>query len=166
MNDLEKADPRQHENKSVSRQVFDWLFGYDYFLGHRSVDGKLYAAALHERLTAKGNELDCFLDVKHYGAGGRLIDMQSRALKKTTRLIVIVTPRAHDEEGEYLRGEVADFKRQHPNGLIVPIGSLETLSALHHPQSKLFPLLPHLPDDICIIQYEEELVTGSPTRMR
>jgi hypothetical protein len=145
MKNTGKAGPGLSENKRVSRRVFDWLFGYDYFLAHRSLDGKPYAAALYQRLTAKGNELDCFLDVKHYSAGGRFIQMQSRALKKTTRLIVIVTPKAHDEEAEYLRGEVAEFKRQHPDGRIVPIGSTETLSALHHPQSKLLPLLPHLP---------------------
>src|SRR5262249_42483866 len=76
--------------------IFDLFFGYDYFIAHRSVDGKLYAAALYEALTAEGNELDCFLDVKHYDAGGNLPWMQSRALKKTTRLIVVVTPYAHD----------------------------------------------------------------------
>ncbi len=52
-----------------SQKVFDWLFGYDYFIAHRSVDGKEYASALYDALTTKGNELDCFLDVKHYGAG-------------------------------------------------------------------------------------------------
>ena len=65
--------------------IFDLFFGYDYFIAHRSVDGKPYAAALYDALTAEGNELDCFLDVKHYGAGGRLPWMQSRALNKTSR---------------------------------------------------------------------------------
>jgi WD40 repeat protein len=163
MNESIKTDPLQRVNKSASRRVFDWLFGHDYFLAHRSVDGKPYAAALYEHLSSKGNELDCFLDVKHYSAGKRLFEMQSRALKKTSRLIVIVTPKAHDEEANYLHGEVAEFKRQHPGGLIVPIGSLTTLSAFHYPQSKLLPLLPHLPNDICIIQQEEELLTGCPS---
>ena len=70
------------------QRIFDLFFGYDYFIAHRSVDGKPYAAALYDALTGEGNELDCFLDVKHYDAGGRLPWMQSRALKKTSRLIV------------------------------------------------------------------------------
>jgi hypothetical protein len=53
------------------QRIFDLFFGYDYFIAHRSVDGKPYAAALYDALTTEGNELDCFLDVKHYDAGGR-----------------------------------------------------------------------------------------------
>jgi hypothetical protein len=80
------------------QRIFDLFFGYDYFIAHRSVDGKPYAAALYDALTTEGNELDCFLDVKHYDAGGRLPWMQSRALKKTSRLIVISTEHAHDPD--------------------------------------------------------------------
>jgi len=49
-------------------EIYDLFFGYDYFIAHRSVDGKPYAARLYEALTTEGNELDCFLDVKHYDA--------------------------------------------------------------------------------------------------
>ena len=80
------------EKAGFSRRAVDWLFGYDYFLAHRSLDGKQYALARYEALTSKENELDCFLDVKHYGAGSGLTSMQTRALTKTTRLIVVVTP--------------------------------------------------------------------------
>jgi hypothetical protein len=69
----------------VWQRIIDLFFGYDYFIAHRSVDGKPYAAALYDSLTAEGNELDCFLDVKHYAAGSRLPWMQSRALKNTRR---------------------------------------------------------------------------------
>jgi hypothetical protein len=67
------------EKARISQKAFDWLFGYDYFIAHRSVDGKDYASALYDALTAKSDELDCFLDVKHYGAGGGLTSMQARA---------------------------------------------------------------------------------------
>ena len=158
-NDRIEGVPLSSEKVRISQTVFDWLFGYDYFIAHRSVDGKDYASALYDALTAKGNELDCFLDVKHYGAGGRLTSMQARALRKTTRLIVIVTPHAHDVDAPYLWGEVAEFQRIHPRGIIVPIGSWETLTDKQYPTSRLLPLLPHLPDEICILescgQFEE-----------
>ena len=146
-----------------SQKAFDWLFGYDYFIAHRSVDGKGYASALYDALTAKGNELDCFLDVKHYGAGGGLTNMQARALRKTTRLIAIVTPHAHDADAPYLRGEVAEFRRIHPDGIIVPIGTWETLTEKDYPNSQLLPLLPHLPNDICILESAEQLGKGEPS---
>jgi hypothetical protein len=112
----------------VWQRIFDLFFGYDYFIAHRSVDGKPYAAALYDALTAEGNELDCFLDVKHYGAGGRLPWMQSRALNKTSRLIVVSTEHAHDVDANYLQGEIRQFRHYQPNGVIVSIGSCRTLS--------------------------------------
>jgi len=101
--------------------------------------------------------------VKQYAAGGGLTNMQARALRKTTRLIVIVTPHAHDADAPYLRGEVAQFRRVHLDGSIVPIGSWETLTAQHYPNSQLLPLLPHLPDDICILESAEQLGKGEPS---
>ena len=45
--------------------IFDLFFGYDYFIAHRSVDGKPYAAALYDALTSEGNELAaCLADLK------------------------------------------------------------------------------------------------------
>ena len=155
--------PEAVDKAGLVQKAFDWLFGYDYFLAHRSADGKPYASALHYALTAKGNELDCFLDVKHYGAGGRLTNMQARALRKTTRLIVVVTPQAHDADAHYLQGEVAEFRRIHPQGVIVPIGTEECLTEKQCPKSPLLPLLPHMPNDICILESTEQFDEGSPS---
>ena len=152
---LDKAGPLE--------KVFDWLFGYDYFLAHRSADGKEYASARYDALTAKGNELDCFLDVRHYSAGGGLTSMQARALRTTTPLIVIVTRHAHDADAPYPRSEVAEFRRIHPDGKIVPIGTWETLTEKQCPNSQLLPLLPHLPNDICILESAEQLGQGKPS---
>src|SRR5882724_4767475 len=162
-NDRIGGAPVPSEKIRISQKTFDWLFGYDYFIAHRSVDGKDYASALYDALTAKGNELDCFLDVKHYGAGGGLTNMQARALRKTTRLIVIVTPHAHEADAPYLRGEVTEFRRIHPDGIIVPIGNWETLTEKHYPNSQLLPLLPHLPEDICILESAEQFGKREPS---
>jgi hypothetical protein len=78
----------------LRQNAYDLLFGYDYFIAHRSKDGKDYARALYALLTENGNELDCFLDAKYFTAGGLVKLMQTRALRSTTRLVVIVTPGA------------------------------------------------------------------------
>ena len=45
--------------------IFDLFFGCDYFIAHRSVDGKPYAAALYDALTSEGNKLAaCLADLK------------------------------------------------------------------------------------------------------
>jgi WD40 repeat protein len=144
-----------------SMRALDLFFGYDYFLVHRSADGKKYASALYEALTGKGNELDCFLDVKHYGAGENLTSMQARALRKTSRLIVIVTPRAHEVDAIHVQNEVNEFRRIHPNRIIAPIGTWQTLS--ENGYSPLLPLLPHLPNDICILETPEQMEEGTPS---
>ena len=38
----------------VWQRIFDLFFGYDYFIAHRSVDGKPYAATLYDALTTGG----------------------------------------------------------------------------------------------------------------
>jgi WD domain, G-beta repeat len=145
----------------VWQRVFDLFFGYDYFIAHRSVDGKLYAAALYDALRAEGNELDCFLDVKHYSAVGRLPWMQSRALNKTSRLIVISTEHAHDLDAHYLQGEIRQFRRYHPNGVIVSVGSRRTLSRQFFAESTLLPIIPNLDrEDIVILEEEADLLAG------
>ena len=149
------------------QRLADWFFGYDYFLAHRSGDGKPYAIGLYEALTAKGNELSCFLDVKHYSAGRDLTYLQSAALHRTTRLIVVVTPLAHarstKELPNHLLNEVREFMRLHPIGAIVPVGTVETLSKSLNQGSELLALIPHYPNSICIIESAEALATGVPS---
>jgi len=132
------------------------LFGYDYFIAYRSADGKSYARALHAELTTKGNDLHCFLDVKYYGAGSSLPWMQRRALKSTTRLIVIASPEAHLPSSVHMLNEVGQFRRLHPKGKIVPIGVQATLDEKFLPTSRLIKLIPHLPADICVLEEDEK----------
>jgi hypothetical protein len=53
-----KGTPAPSEKARISQKAFDWLFGYDYFMAHRSGDGKDHASALYDAL-AKANKLDC-----------------------------------------------------------------------------------------------------------
>src|SRR5258708_22578629 len=162
MNSLAREESQLSAEKTgFWNRVFDLFFGYDYFIAHRSVDGKPYATALYDVLTAKGNELDCFLDVKHYGAGGNLPWMQSRALKKTSQLIVIVTPRAHDLDAKYLQSEIRQFRRYHPDGTVVSIGADASLRRERFAESVILPLLPNLDRvDICVLEDQTDLLAG------
>jgi hypothetical protein len=54
-NDRIEGAPTPTQKVRMSHKAFDWLFGYDYFIAHRSVDGKEYASALYDVLTAKGS---------------------------------------------------------------------------------------------------------------
>jgi WD40 repeat protein len=138
-----------YPNRSPLKWLLDRFFGFDFFISHPHSDGKGYAGALHERLVKHPRRFDCFIDVRDFHIGSELAGQQGRALKKTTRLLVIVTPAAH--QSAYVRSEIADFKKHHPTGVILPIGTMETLAPEHYPDSELLPLIPHLPGDLCLI---------------
>lgn len=142
------------------QRILDFLFGYDYFLAHRSADGSRYALALYSALSDSRRGLNCFLDIKHYPAGSHLPLLQTRALSKTTRLVVIVTAGAHAAGAANLWAEVREFREKHPNGKIIPVGSRVTLSADHFPDSQLLPLLPAFPNDLCVLEDEDHLRNG------
>jgi hypothetical protein len=42
-NDQIESAPAPSQKIRVSQKALDWFFGYDYFIAHRSVDGKEYA---------------------------------------------------------------------------------------------------------------------------
>ena len=99
--------------RHVLRSFFVRFFGYDYFIAHRTSDGKAYARALHQKLTDPATSFRCFLDRNDYPLGGDLPRMQTVALRKSTRLIIIVTRDAHQQRSEgrdWLRSEVDEFK--------------------------------------------------------
>lgn len=150
----QKADPK----RSFWQRLADAWFGYDYFIAHRTQDGGNYAAALYERLRAKGNELDCFLDQKHYPAGQNLRWLQSLAVQKTSRLVVVVTAGAHDSD--HVLSEVQEFKKRRQGKTVVPIGTRDTLAKEAFPESRLLPELPQYPADICILESPGDLSVG------
>jgi WD40 repeat protein len=138
-----------YPNRSPLQWLLDRLFGFDFFISYAQSDGTGYAEALRERLVKPPRSFDCFIDLRDFHIGSELARQQSRALKKTTRLLVIVTPGAH--KSAYVRSEIADFKKYHPTGVILPIGTMETLALEQYPKSELLPLIPHLPSDLCHI---------------
>ena len=79
--------------------------------------------------------------------------MQTRSLRKSARLVVVVTPDAH--HSQYVRGEVSEFRslhREREDRLIIQIGTAEALSREQNPDSELLNVLPSYPGDLCLIE--------------
>lgn len=81
--------------RGLWQRINDWLFGYDYFISYRWSDGRAYAVSLAERLKHQDHGFECFLDSIEYLKGDNWVTVGERALKKTTRLILIGSPEAH-----------------------------------------------------------------------
>src|SRR3954453_2603461 len=70
----------------------DFLFGYDFFISYCWADGRHYAQELQRKLKNQG--FNCFLDSSDYAKGDNWRATGQRALKKTSRLILVGTPKA------------------------------------------------------------------------
>ena len=96
MTSTEKTDDLKIEQRSGSRGWFqlalDWLYGFDYFISYRWKDGREYALDLAKKLEDSG--FACFLDSKDSIKGRSWKDIGTRALAKTSRLILVASPKA------------------------------------------------------------------------
>ncbi|MAS94388.1 MAG: hypothetical protein CMO55_14410 [Verrucomicrobiales bacterium] len=104
------------------RRVTDRLFGYDYFISYAWDDGRTYAVELHRRLESSG--FNCFLDSSDFVKGGSINEQGRRALRKTSRLVVVATPKSL--ESEYVLLEVRNFTQL--KRAVIPIGFESTFS--------------------------------------
>lgn len=149
------------------KKLWDLLFGYDYFIAHRRADAHRFAKALCDELEKR--DFDCFLDERNYEIGGNLHLMQRLALARTTRLIVIVSPLAHESrpgEIDWLLEEVREFKRGRSSlrreAIIAPIGTSVTLSSCVYPNSRLLAELPLPTGHNLYVEDAETSGNGSP----
>ncbi|MCB1237403.1 MAG: TIR domain-containing protein [Verrucomicrobiae bacterium] len=92
MEDPEKTAPDSPPKQSLFQRAADFLFGYDFFISYRWEDGRAYAVELQRKLQARG--FSCFLDSEDYAKGDNWRLAGRRALKKTSRLILVGTPGA------------------------------------------------------------------------
>lgn len=114
------------ENKAkILTRLVDYLFGYDFFISYCWKDGREYAVALHNNLQELG--FNCFLDSSDYAKGDHWRNQGKRALKKTSRLILIVTPEAL--KSEPVNNELRIFTEL--GRRILPIDINNTLSNLN-----------------------------------
>ena len=146
----------KHETGTVTtklsqfRRGTDWLFGYDYFISYAWDDGRGYAIELHRQLENSG--FNCFLDSSDFVKGGSINEQGKRALKKTSRLVVVATPKSL--ESDYVLLEVKNFTQLSRS--VIPIGFKSTFS-----RKSDSPLLGYLnADKLRINETDDALVNG------
>jgi len=105
------AAPRR---KPLAR-LYDFVFGFDYFISHRWSDAHPYAIQLAAKLEP---EFHCFLDSKDFAKGLLWTVEGERALARTSILILVLTPAVFDSQP--VLDEVRYFQKHRPaNRLIV-----------------------------------------------
>jgi len=85
--------------------IFDRLFGYDVFISYTRADSISYAQTLRQQLAAAGYR--CFLDSNEMPPGTELTSAVRRALRRSSVLVVILSPKAL--ASHYVRAEIATF---------------------------------------------------------
>jgi len=108
--------------RSWWQRLMDGLFGYDFFISYRWEDGRVYAVRLASELQQRG--YDCFLDSESYAKGDNWKMVGARAIRRTSRLVLIGSPCV--KKSEPVLREVRIFSR---NGRkIIPINFGNALS--------------------------------------
>ena len=118
-NETRQIRPRRF---SLSR-LTAWIFGFDYFISYPWSDGKYYATRLVHHLREQGFE--CFLDSKNVAKGDNWRVIVNFALRRTSRLLVICSPKVLDSEA--VAREVDVFLRTRRR--IIPIDFGTTLKS-------------------------------------
>jgi WD40 repeat protein len=153
---------RQFWNRSWFQQILDWFNGYDYFISYRWSDGRLYAVALAEQLKKLG--FACFLDSADYAKGDNWKKIGERALKKTSRLILVGSPHAvrpdppREPGKDPVLREVVVFAATGKR--IVPINFENSLTPA---ETDAAPLLQHLDRDCIWIDETMAQVSVGPS---
>ena len=79
--------------KTIWERFFDWIFGYDLFISYSRIDwDERYAVDLAQRLSGPPYEFKCFLDAKTMETGLSWKVQGRRALRKSSKIILLLTP--------------------------------------------------------------------------
>lgn len=84
---IEGAAALQESRPSLGSLL--WYFGYDVFISYSRLDGSNYALALQQKLASTG--LQVFLDTNEIPDGTQLPSMLSKALERSSTLVILVT---------------------------------------------------------------------------
>ena len=139
------------EKRGVLQKLADFLFGYDFFISYCWADGRIYAVELQERLETLG--FNCFLDSSDYAKGDNWRAAGRRALKKTSRLILVGTPEALLSEP--VANELRIFSKL--NRRVFPIDFGGALAGIGSDEG-LFKYLD--PDMLRVLEADEALANG------
>ena len=100
------------------RRALRYLLGWDVFISYSRADGGEYAERLYDLLPQRIRGISIYADWVHAPVGKTLPWPIRWALRRTHRLVVILTPNA--TQSEYVQEEVATFaKVRHP--VVIPI---------------------------------------------
>jgi hypothetical protein len=141
----------------VGRKVFwqrlvDSCFGYDFFVSYAWADGRTYAVQLTKKLEAMGFE--CFLDSAKYAKGDNWKLAGQRALRKTSRLVLVVSPRAHESKPVLREVQIYTARGRR----VIPIDFEGTLTTAAPSGSPLLMLID--PDVLRIAENRDRLGIG------
>jgi len=117
-------------HRSLLARLYDFVFGFDYFLSHRWSDAHSYATSLASKLEP---EFHCFLDSKDF-AKGLLWNVEGeRALARTSILILVLSPEVFDSQP--VLDEVRYFQKHKPANRLIVIdpGGLFGATPVDHP---------------------------------
>ncbi|MEP3476419.1 MAG: TIR domain-containing protein [Hyphomicrobiales bacterium] len=86
--------------KTILQKFFDWIFGYDLFISYSRIGwSEEYAVKLAEKLSSKPCDFTCFLDANSFERGLSWRVQGRRALRKSKKIILIITPGIIESEG-------------------------------------------------------------------
>lgn len=98
----------------------DFLYGYDFFVSYRWEDGRDYAVALAQALQHLPEGYSVFLDSSEYAAGDSLSRQGNRAVRKTSRLVLVATTGVADSE--HVKRELTVFQSTGRRVLVIDVG--------------------------------------------
>src|SRR5437588_8242167 len=82
-------------HRGLLTRLYDFVFGFDYFISHRWSDAHPYATELAAKLEP---EFHCFLDSNDFAKGLHWTIEGQHALGRTSILIVVLSPEIFDSE--------------------------------------------------------------------
>jgi WD40 repeat protein len=135
------------------RAAWHRLFGYDFFISYAWADGRPYAEALERALTQLSPKYRCFLDQKQMGGGEAWRASVRRALRKSSVLVLVASPKALSSDNVY--DELSTFSRRHRP--LIPIDFGNAVSGL----AKTHRLHPVLEERLRLEQSEDSQRLGS-----
>ena len=89
---VESSEPAPSRTDGLFSRLFDRVLGYDFFISYAHADAPGYAERLCDQLRAKG--FKSFLDKQVYVAGDDLNTATLRRVRASSKLVVVVGPKA------------------------------------------------------------------------
>jgi hypothetical protein len=116
--------------RGLLTRLYDFVFGFDYFISHRWSDAHSYATQLAAKLEP---EFHCFLDSKDFAKGLHWTIEGQHALARTSILIVVLSPEIFGSQP--VLEEVRYFQAHKPANRLIAIdpGGLFATTPPEHP---------------------------------